>query len=80
MTIQEVWETIKRYTRRVRSNLRRLVSAGASRDGAFWHVSVFYLEIRRWRTEPVRWDIILWWPKVFVIKGDVERPIGNKAS
>ena len=69
MSIKELWERLKGYAR----NARRQVFLGSSRDNAYWGFSIFRLEVRRWRS-PVRWDIILWWPRIIVIKGKVERP------
>jgi hypothetical protein len=73
MSIKDLWSHVRGYAHLVRSTINRLVFKGWSRDREYYSVSLFRFEVRRWK-QTKRWDIILWWPKLRVIKGKVERP------
>jgi hypothetical protein len=72
-TIAEFWNKIKGYAQLARSAINRVVFAGPSRDDAYYIVSVGALTIRHWKNRSPVWDIILWWPKIRVIKGQLAK-------
>lgn len=72
-TIMELWQKIKGLAHLARSAVSRVVFTGPSRDGEYYIVSVGALTIRRWKSRSPGWDIILWWPKIKVIKGQLSK-------
>jgi hypothetical protein len=72
-TIVELWNKICGLAHLARSAVNRVVFIGPSRDGEYYSISVGAITVRRWTNRSPRWDIILWWPKIKVIKGQITK-------